>query len=165
MSPVWLRRLPWGFAAAVLLSAALGFLLGFSGPAVRAGGDSEPATAVGSASPRESTLALRTLGAGGRWGAYDAPEAETPAPTAAPVPDLEGIARDYRLVGIERGVDGPVALLLPVSGGLGNADIIRLKAGQPLADGITLDTIASDSVSFSTTAGTSSLHLYDGAQP
>ena len=34
-----------------------------------------------------------------------------------------------------------------------------------LAEGITLGSISSDSVGFSTTAGTSTLHLYDGTQP
>ena len=55
-----------------------------------------------------------------------------------------------------------MALLLPAAGA---AEVMRLKVGQSLSDGITLDSIGSDSVGFSTTAGTSTLHLYDGAQP
>lgn len=163
MTPALLRRLVGGLLAALLLCAAAGFGLGLSGKAPRAGGDGEASGAAATAAPRESSVALRILGAGGHWGAYDAPESAVPAaPAAPPAPDLEGIARDYRLVGIERGSEGPVALLLPAAGA---AEVMRLKAGQSLSDGITLDTIGSDSVGFKTTAGTSTLHLYDGAQP
>jgi hypothetical protein len=163
MSPAMLRRLAWALLGALLLSAALGFAVGMSAPGVRARGDSEAAAAAALAAPRESATALRVLGAGGHWGTYDAPEtAAVAAPTAPPPPDLEGIARDYRLVGIERGADGAVALLLPAAGA---AEVIRLTVGQALAEGITLGSIGSDSVGFSTTAGTSTLHLYDGTQP
>ncbi len=164
MSPAMLRRLLWGLFAAALLCAAGGFALGVSGSGARARGDSEPAAGSAAAAPRESGLALRVLGAKGHWGAYDAPESSAPAtPAARPPPDLEGIARDYRLVGIERGADGPVALLLPVAAA-GGAEVMRLKVGQALAEGISLGSIGTDSVGFSTSAGTSTLHLYDGAQ-
>jgi hypothetical protein len=163
MSPAMLRRLLWGLLAALLLCAAGGFGAGLSAPGARARGDGEAATANAATAPRDSTTALRLLGAGGHWGTYDAPETAAPSAAAAPpAPDLEGIARDYRLVGIERGAEGPVALLLPAAGA---AEVIRLKVGQSLAEGITLGSISSDSVGFSTTAGTSTLHLYDGTQP
>lgn len=163
MTPALLRRLVGGLLAALLLCAAAGFGLGLSGKTPRAGSDGEAAGAAATAAPRESAAALRILGAGGHWGRYNAPESAVPAaPAAPPAPDLEGIARDYRLVGIERGAEGPVALLLPAAGA---AEVMRLKVGQSLSDGITLDSIGSDSVGFSTTAGTSTLHLYDGAQP
>ncbi len=163
MSPAMLRRLAWALLGALVLSGALGFALGVSSPGAGARGDSEAAAAAAATAPRESATALRVLGAGGHWGTYNAPEAAAvAAPTAPAPPDLEGIARDYRLVGIERGAEGPVAILLPAAGA---AEVIRLKVGQSLAEGITLGSIGSDSVGFSTTAGTSTLHLYDGTQP
>ena len=163
MSPAMLRRLAWALLGALVLSGALGFALGVSAPGARARGDSEAAASAAVTATRESAAALRVLGAGGHWGTYDAPEtAAVVAPKAPAAPDLEGIARDYRLVGIERGAEGPVALLLPAAGA---AEVIRLKVGQTLAEGITLGSIGSDSVGFSTTAGTSTLHLYDGTQP
>ena len=123
MSPAMLRRLLWGLLAALLLCAAGGFGAGLSAPGARARGDGEAATANAATAPRDSTTALRLLGAGGHWGTYDAPETAAPAaPAAPPAPDLEGIARDYRLVGIERGAEGPVALLLPSAGA---AEVIR----------------------------------------
>ena len=165
MNNASLRKAPWALPAAVLLCAAGGFALGVSGPDARDADDGEPSAVMGSGLFRESGTPLRILGEGGHWGAYDAPEAQAPAPTVAAVPDLEGIARDYRLVGIEHRSDGSVALLLPVADSSAGAEVIRLKAGDPLADGITLDSIGSDSVGFSTAAGTSTLHLYDGAKP
>lgn len=162
MSPAMLRRLLWGMLGALLVCAACGFALGLTGPGTAARSDSEATIAGALAGPRDSKAALRVLGAAGHWGRYDAPEAAVATPAAPPPPDLEGIARDYRLVGIERGASGPVALLLPSAGA---AEVIRLKVGQSLAEGITLGSIDSDSVAFSTTAGTSTLHLYDGTQP
>jgi 3-dehydroquinate synthase len=58
-----------------------------------------------------------------------------------------------------------LATLPPREFSAGAAEVIRLKVGQSLAEGITLGSISSDSVGFSTTAGTSTLHLYDGTQP
>lgn len=163
MSPATIRRLLWGMLGALLVCAVCGFLLGLSGSGAAARGDSEAAVAGIREGPRDSKAALRALGAHGHWGAYNAPEAAVAtAPATPPPPDLEGIARDYRLVGIERGASGPAALLLPAEGA---AEVIRLKIGQAVAEGITLDSIGSDSVGFSTTAGTSTLHLYGGTQP
>ncbi len=162
MSPAMLRRVMWSLLVALLVCAAAGFGVGISGAGPRAPGDDDASAAAAPSALRESASALRMLGTGGHWGAYDAPETAATTPAAPPAPDLEGIARDYRLVGIERGANGPVALLLPAAGA---AEVVRLKVGQSLAEGITLGSIGSDSVGFSTTAGTSTLHLYDGAQP
>lgn len=165
MNPALLRRLPWVALAALVFCATGGFLFGVSGPGMRADDDTGSSAESGPAEPRDSAVALQVLGTSGHWGAYAAPEAEVAVPQAPPAPDLEGIARDYRLVGIERGAEDPVALLLPTSSASGETEVIRLKVGQSLADGITLGSIGTDSVGFSTTAGTSTLHLYDGAQP
>jgi hypothetical protein len=132
-----------------------------SGP--RAGSET-PGGAAGH-DTREVATALRTLDAHGHWGRYNAPEASATATPKQAVPDLEGIARDYRLVGIEHGARGPTALLLPTAGAENSAQAIRLRAGEALAEGVTLSEIGSDSVGFSTSAGTSTLQLYDGAQP
>ncbi len=163
MSSAMMRRLLWGMLGALLVCAVCGFVLGLSGSGAAARSDSEAAVAGVIEGPRDGKATLRVLGARGHWGAYNAPEAAVAAaPVAPPPPDLEGIARDYRLVGIERGASGSAALLLPAEGA---AEVIRLKIGQSVAEGITLDSIGSDSVGFSTTAGTSTLHLYGGTQP
>jgi hypothetical protein len=136
MSPAILGRLLLALLLAALLSLAGGFGAGLLGQ-----------------------------GSGPRAGRYNAPEASATAAPKLAVPDLEGIARDYRLVGIEHGARGPTALLLPTAGAEGSVQAIRLRAGEALAEGITLSEIGSDSAGFSTSAGTSTLQLYDGAQP
>lgn len=165
MSPAILGRLLLALLLTALLSLAGGFGAGLlgqgSGP--RAGSET-PAGAAGHGT-REVATALRTLAAHGHWGRYNAPEASATAAPKLAVPDLEGIARDYRLVGIEHGARGPTALLLPTAGAEGSVQAIRLRAGEALAEGITLSEIGSDSAGFSTSAGTSTLQLYDGAQP
>lgn len=165
MSPAMLRRLLVALLVAALLSLAGGFGAGLlgqgSGP--RAGSET-PAGAVSNRT-REVATALRTLDAHGHWGRYSAPETSATAAPKPAVPDLEGIARDYRLVGIEHGASGTTVLLLPTAGAEGSAQAIRLRAGEALAEGITLSKIGSDSAGFSTSAGTSTLQLYDGAQP
>ncbi len=165
MSPAILGRLLLALLVAALLSLASGFGAGLlgqgSGPRA---GSATPAGAAGQGA-REVAITLRALGAHGHWGRYSATEASATAEPKQPVPDLEGIARDYRLVGIEHGARGPTALLLPTAGAEDSAQAIRLRAGEALAEGITLSEIGSDSVGFSTSAGTSTLQLYDGAQP
>jgi hypothetical protein len=111
MSPAILGRLLLALLVAALLSLASGFGVGLlgqgSGPRA---GSATPAGAAGQGA-REVAITLRTLGAHGHWGRYSATEVSATAEPKLPVPDLEGIARDYRLVGIEHGARGPTALL------------------------------------------------------
>lgn len=163
MSRVPVLQITAGLLAGLLASAGGGFAVGLlhqsPGAAARA---AQAAAAATTAAPREAAPALQALGAHGHWGAYrpQEGEAQAAAPATRPAPDLEGIARDFRLVGIERRGGTPLALLLPADAADGSTEVIRLRTGEALAEGISVSAIGTDSVRFSTTGGDSTLYLY-----
>lgn len=164
MSALPLARVALFAAALLLLAAVTGFGAGV------VGGSAAPATANSSTTdstlpaPRDIAPALAALDAHGHWGRYTPPIAaeEAPAATEAPaVRSTEGLARDFRLVGIERDRDGARALLLPVAGADDAGTVMALRAGDAFAEGVRVLRIEADAVVFATGDGESTLHLYE----
>lgn len=150
-------------AGLLLLVSTAGFAAGLFGGGSTSAAANSPATGSALAAPREVGLALAALDSHGHWGRYTAPAAEAaPAePAAAPVPDAEGLARDFRLVGIERDRDGLRALLLPTASTGDASAVMALRTGEAFAEGIRVLRIEADAVVFATGDGESTLHLYE----
>lgn len=164
MSALPLARIALIALALLLTAATAGFATGMLGSAV-APSAANPAVAGNTlAAPRDIALALLALDTHGHWGRYSAPAAaeEAPAtPSAAPAPSAEGLARDFRLVGIERDRAGARALLLPVTSAEGADAVMALRVGDEFAQGVRVQRIEADSVVFATGDGESTLHLYE----
>ena len=165
MNPGSVRRFVLALTALALAIVAGGFLWGLllTGDAPRARAASDDATGSAIAS-RDLTLALRTLDAHAHWGRYT-PPAEGVA-RAAPKPrnlTADAISESWRLVGIQRREGEPLALLLPAGAPDDSADLVRLRKGEKLAEGISVSAIEADSVRFSTESGNSTLYLYGSA--
>ena len=158
-------------AAIVLVSLGTGggFLRGLlvdTGPAPRSAASGDEATPA--AAPRPAAPALVALGERGHWGAYTASTTAADAnatrqPERRPAEPGE-VARDWRLVGIESRSRAVTALLLPAGEDDGGTDVVRLRVGDELTEGIRVSAIERDSVRFTTPGGSATLHLY-GTQP
>lgn len=164
MSALPLARIALLALALLLAAAVAGFVAGMLGGGAAPSAANATAAAVTSAAPRDVGLALLALDAHGHWGRYDAPEAAAGtavADSAPAVPGAEGLARDYRLVGIERDSDGARALLLPVASEGAAEAVMALRVGAEFAPGVRVLRIETDAVVFATGDGESTLHLYE----
>jgi hypothetical protein len=166
------RRLAALAAALALLALAGGFAWGtFAGgqsPQREESAAAQPAQPA----PRDPLAPLAVLGARDHWGSYRPPAAGDAAATAAaprPAPGSNAIERDFVLVGIEGRPPRQQALRLPrgsatvpgsaMTSGEGD-DIIRLRAGDTLIEGVTVTEVGAASVSFRAGDGTATLNLY-----
>ncbi len=152
-----------------LLSLGAGTLMGAWG-ATRGEPGVPDASATVSAAPRpDAAVTLRTLGNYNHWGRYRAPAASVSK--AAPTRQVssgagaQAVARSYRLVGIEGSGSRRSALLLPLAASRsGVADLLRLRAGDSVVDGVTVSSIAADAISVQTASGSATLYLYGNPQ-
>lgn len=148
-----------------LLSLGAGILVGALGASRgEPGVPGENATATTVPRP-DAAVTLRTLGNYNHWGRYRAPEASVSkaAPTrqVANGAGAQAVARNYRLVGIEGSGSTRSALLLPLTASRsGVAELLRLRAGDSVIDGVTVSSIAADAISVQTTSGSATLYLY-----
>jgi hypothetical protein len=159
------RRLALALLALAMLIASGGFISGaLSGKDAPRQGTSDGADAI-APSPRDPSLALRTLDTHGHWGRYT-PRAEqaSAVATTRSVVSADALAQAYRLVGIEHQDGLPQAFLLPVDAADGSTELIRLRTGDTLGEGISVSAIGHDSVRFTTPGGSSTLNLY-GSEP
>jgi hypothetical protein len=159
-------RLLLALLALVLITAGGGFL---RGALVEGGAGARDAAQDEAAAPaphaRPVAPALQALDANGHWGRYTAaspgPQPADSDATQRPSVALDDVARGWRLVGIEQRGAQPVALLLPAGAQDGSTDVLRLKSGEELVEGIRVSAIGRDSVRFLTPGGSSTLYLYE----
>lgn len=164
MSALPLARIALLALSLLLAAGVAGFAAGMLGGGGAPSAANSAAAGVAPATPRDVALALLALDAHGHWGRYDAPEAaaETTVADSAPaVPGAEGLARDYRLVGIERDRAGARALLLPMASAGTAEAVMALRVGEEFAQGVRVLRIEADAVVFATGDGESTLHLYE----
>ncbi|MBK6583336.1 MAG: hypothetical protein IPG20_10645 [Gammaproteobacteria bacterium] len=165
--PSWLL---WSAAlGCALLSVAAGTLKGALGATRADRGVPEASAMVGAAPRPDAAVTLRTLGNYNHWGRYRAPALSVSkvAPTrqVSSGAGAQAVARNYRLVGIEGSGSARSALLLPLAASRsGVAELLQLRVGDSVIDGVTVASIAADAISVQTSSGSATLHLYGNPQ-
>ncbi len=165
--PSWLL---WSAAlSCALLSVAAGTLTGaFS--ASRADRDAAEESAIVASAPRPDTaVTLRTLANYNHWGRYRAPALSiskvAPTRQLSSGAGVQAVAKNFRLVGIESSGSARSALMLPLAASRsGVAELLQLRVGDSVIDGVTVASIAADAISVQTSSGSATLHLYGNPQ-
>jgi hypothetical protein len=164
MSALPLLRVAFIALGLLLFAGMSGFVSGLLGASEVPSATHAAAEGATPLTPRELARALVALDTHGHWGRYAAPEAATDttvADSTPAAPDAEGLARDFRLVGIERDREGTRALLLPAASAEGADTVMALRVGDEFAQGVRVLRIEADAVVFATADGESTLHLYE----
>ena len=165
--PTWLL---WSAAlSCALLSLTAGTLQGAFSASRADRGIAEESTIVGSAPRPDTAVTLRTLANYNHWGRYRAPALSiskvAPTRQLSSGAGVQAVAKNFRLVGIEGSGSARRALLLPLAASRsGVAELLQLRVGDSVIDGVTVTLIAADAISVQTSSGSTTLHLYGNPQ-